>query len=229
MSDNDAVFQSLNFEMSDAVLSGLGTDIHDMRRQVEQNVRRFTDQTINTLLMSFGRSSAPPFVSGGWPAYSKRYAQRKNGGELAEGFYTARMGLKEAVAGVNVDRAFGRPITHVRPETYSGALHPGIALNSRGQPYWKAGSGGRGFASYAEAFTRLTFEIEVDLFPKINDMQIPDIINAMISGKEAQKFIWNEFGTKRASARPLLQPFLEWYTGPFFDKYMRRLFGNVTS
>jgi hypothetical protein len=190
------------------VVNTAGAAAEDLRGQIDLYVKQYTKAFYFQMFVYLYNGGSAKYKDLS-TAYSDKKQQR---GLPLPSFYRFTGGLKTELRRRNPSRDLGQ--AKVTFGTRGGTLKKGIKRDSRGIPQFKAGSGGRGFASISQAFKSVNFDITIEMYSSIKGGNY-DQVFAKYNQKLRMKFASQEFGTKKASgsipARPLLVPFAKWY------------------
>jgi hypothetical protein len=192
------------------VVNTAGAAAEDLRGQIDLYVKQYTKAFYFQMFVYLNRFAAATYS--GSPLSEGYEDKKQQRGLPLPSFYRFTGGLKTELRRRNPSRDLGQ--AKVTFGTRGGTLKKGIKRDSRGIPQFKAGSGGRGFASISQAFKSVNFDITIEMYSSIKGGNY-DQVFAKYNQKLRMKFASQEFGTKKASgsipARPLLVPFARWY------------------
>ena len=217
---NQAVFSMANEVMTEAVIRTAGRSAEDFRRELIEFLQKYMANFYSDLVVEgVGGETAPGLLSSSsffspWPNLKQDYSDRKGG---KNSFYDFSGDLKDHLLGRNAATDFGKP--KVKVSVGGQGLSPLVRIDAAGRPQYRRGSGRRGFASYASAFSQLVFSLNVEMFPKLQGKKMKGIFSKFpMAGNIRYKMAVNEFGrgSMRGKAinhpaRPLMRPFLDWY------------------
>lgn len=149
----------------------------------------------------------------------------------APAFWRFSDDLETSLTSRNPIRDLGTPLATFSQS--SPTLNRNIKLDSRGRPQFVAGSGRVGFASFEEAFRKLTLSVDIQLFGQATGQSYSAIIKRMlpkVPNSLRIRLSKGEFGSRPGAkryqpARPLLRPHMEWFGGPFLRESLKRQFG----
>ena len=222
---NDKVWDLVSEKIGGLVVNVVGRKAQDIRKNVERELQGYTDKTWGHLASLMG-DGIPTGIPGteNWQSHAPDYADRVyRMGSYEFYYYTGK--LKKFTADLNANAVLGKPIVKFSDQKGLGQ-NPNFFVDKGGRTQIRLPSGRTQFASVGDAYKNLSFTIQVDLFPKINGKSVGSLMSQF-----PRKMAWNEFGAKRKRntlpARPLVGPFLEWYSGKNLRDEMTRIVREV--
>lgn len=206
-SQNDNVFNFAHQVIGQEVVRKASGSADQLRRELHRELTKFVDDFYREML--YGKDGLQKYSS----IYDKvaplstDYSSRKPRGA---GYYENSGDLIDELLDRNALEDLGKPSVR-----FAGGQRDGSAavfIDRAGRAQYAAGSGRRGFARSSD-LTGLAFSINIDLFPKVEGKDFHQVIRRMSSGFNTLKLSMGEFGNKKAQpARPLVRPFLKWYS-----------------
>lgn len=207
---NDAVFDNVANFVGERITEQLDVAVNDFVVDLRRFLNRYVDQFFSSLVLHNVGVDQPTYGPSApkWADLSMDYWDRK----ASQGFPTEKYertgDLKAALANQSAREIFGTPKVH---QHITGRTNRNVFIDAAGRPQWRSGSGRRGFAAYADAFQNMAITLEIDLFPKAQGRKPSDLLGGR-TGWWASKLRMLEHGRKNMPARPMMKPFMDWYT-----------------
>lgn len=202
---NTAVFDFANTVINQEVVKKASQNADNLRRRIAREASRFVEDFYREML----------YGPEGLQKYSKVYD--KIAPLSTETIYRKGHGRYYEQSGDLIDELLSRdPLAdlgkpQVRFEGGQRTEGAAVFIDRAGRAQYAAGSGKRGFAP-GSALRNLAFSIVINIFPQVRGQDYDKAILRMTSGFNTLKLSYGEFGTKRQPARPLVRPFLQWYS-----------------
>ena len=213
---NAAVFQVANEVLSEAVIDTFGGSVQEFRAELVRFLSGYSGAMFG-ILSNFHfdiDGSRPEFLgyegAAMWRALDADYSIRKLKEGHSTSFYERTGDLRAHIQGLNATALYGKPRVTVG---MSGTqTNPDVFIDRGGRPQWRPGSGRRGFASYKDSFANLSVTLFLRMFPRAQGQSIDQLIAMSSSGWNTFKWSKLETGGKHQPPRPMLVPFMRWYS-----------------
>lgn len=210
---NDPVFDNVAEFVGERITEQLGVAVNDFVVDLRRFLNRYVDQFFASLVthnIGIPSPGGPTYgaTAPAWKQLDPYYQSRKYRYGFSEGFYERTGDLKAALSNQSARTLFGTP--KVR-QSITGTTRKDVFIDAAGRPQWRGGSGRRGFAAYADAFQKMAVALEIDLFPKAQGKKPTDLLGGR-TGWWASKLRMLEHGRTNMPGRPVVKPFMDWYT-----------------
>lgn len=231
MDPNKEVFDFAKELLNSTMVERFGDSTEDIRKELTRFIdgydRQFPQELIRHHFNKDGDRSFTGRYEGAvpWRPLDPIYQARKSRQGYSLNYYERTGGLKQSIARMSHRKGLGKSKVQVTIGDKKQSSR--IKINSAGRPFWTAGSGGRGFASTQDTLRELSVSLPIDMFPLAQGKTAEAIIPQLVSNWSAFKWLKAEgfSPAKGQSARPMLIPFLRWYTTKNLRNALQRKFG----
>lgn len=205
-SQNDNVFNFAHQVIGQEVVRKASGSADQLRRELHRELSKFVDDFYHAMFLGANGRKKYSALYDKFAPLSPDYSARK---PMKAGYYENSGDLIDELLARKPLDDLGKP--QVR---FTGSQRDGSAsvfIDRAGRAQYAAGSGRRGFAKSID-LRGLAFSLEIDLFSEVKGKDFHQVIRRMSSGINTLKLSMGEFGNSKQPARPLVRPFLKWYS-----------------
>ena len=212
---NAAAFDAAKLVFTGAVTEAAGLSAAEFQQQLLRFLNQnFVPDTFRVLEQkAFGKEglgSVNLAFGPTWKHLAWDYVDRKLAQDYSQDFYERKGDLRAAISSLKARELYGP--ARVGTGVEGSGLRSDVFIDRAGRPQYRRGSGRSGFAAYKDAFENFVISLGIDVFPGARNKTADALIRQASSGYDTLKWSILEHGKRHQPARPLIVPFLKWYS-----------------